>query len=301
MKKLSLLLPVVAGSMFGAAGIFVRGLRSFGIHNVSILFLRSVIASVVLFLFLLIYNKNLLKIAKKDIPIFFGTGILGMSGVTLFYNEAVSRLSLSLTAVLTSLSPVFVIILAFILFGEKITKRKLLSMAAAIIGCVLSSGLLEQQSGINFSVSGIAFGVVSALFYALYSIFSREATDKGYHTYTIIFYSVLFITIALSPFAQYGKIHEFILLSPLKNSAFLFANSMFTSILPYVFITVSLMYAEAGKVSILASGAEPVAAVIFGIIIYSEIPSILMLLGLIITISALTMLCLEPKKHRSKF
>ena len=113
MKKLSLLLPVVAGSMFGAAGIFVRGLRSFGIHNVSILFLRSVIASVVLFLFLLIYNKNLLKIAKKDIPIFFGTGILGMSGVTLFYNEAVSRLSLSLTAVLTSLSPVFVIILAF--------------------------------------------------------------------------------------------------------------------------------------------------------------------------------------------
>ena len=72
---------------------------------------------------------------------------------------------------------------------------------------------------------------------------------------------------------------------------------MFTSILPYVFITVSLMYAEAGKVSILASGAEPVAAVIFGIIIYSEIPSILMLLGLIITISALTILCLEPKEN----
>ncbi len=298
MKKISLLLPVIAGSMFGAAGIFVRGLRSFGISNVSILFLRSVIASVVLFLFLLIYNKNLLKIAKKDIPIFFGTGILGMSGVTLFYNEAVSRLSLSLTAVLTSLSPVFVIIFAFLLFGEKITQRKLLSMFAAIIGCTFSSGLLEQQNGINFSLSGIAFGVASALFYALYSIFSKKATDKGYHTYTIIFYSVLFITIALSPFAQYGKIHEFILISPLKNSAFLFANSLCTSILPYVFITVSLMYAEAGKVSILASGAEPVAAVIFGIMIYSEIPSALMLLGLIITISALTMLCLEPKKKK---
>ena len=39
------------------------------------------------------------------------------------------------------------------------------------------------------------------------------------------------------------------------------------------------------------------AAVIFGIIIYSEIPSILMLLGLIITISALAMLCLEPKEN----
>ena len=66
MKKIGLLLPVIAGSMFGAAGIFVRGLRSFGISNVSILFLRSVIASSLLFLFLFIYNKNLLKIDKKN-------------------------------------------------------------------------------------------------------------------------------------------------------------------------------------------------------------------------------------------
>ena len=42
--------------------------------------------------------------------------------------------------------------------------------------------------------------------------------------------------------------------------------------------------------SILLSGAEPFAALIFGLIIYGEIPTALMFLGFILTVTAMMLL-----------
>lgn len=163
------------------------------------------------------------------------------------------------------------------------------------MGCVLTSGLLEQQSGIRVSIIGIIFGIAAAFFYALYSIFSRVATDKNYHTYTVIFYSVLMASIALLPFADFPAIGSFVAAQPVANIGFILLHSLFTSVLPYILITLALLHAEAGKVSILASGGEPIAAAIFGIIFYSEVPSVLMTIGLVVVIAALTLLCYEKK------
>jgi drug/metabolite transporter (DMT)-like permease len=111
----------------------------------------------------------------------------------------------------------------------------------------------------------------------------------------VIFYSVLLITIVLLPFADYSKINSFMADSPAPNIIFLIFHALCTSVLPYIFLTLALLYAETGKVSILASGGEPIAAVVFGIIFYSEIPTLLMLIGLAITIAALAFLCMKSK------
>ena len=59
-------------------------------------------------------------------------------------------------------------------------------------------------------------------------------------------------------------------------SGFLLLHSLLTSVLPYICFTVALNYVEAGKVAILASG-EPIAAMLFGIFFYQEIPTICLL------------------------
>ena len=297
MKRFVLLLPIAAGILFGSSGVFVRTLSEFGMNNPTVLFSRTSFAALCLLIFLLIHDRSRLRLKAKDIPLFLGTGILGMLGLNLCYNEAINTLSLSLAAVLLSTAPVFVIILAAIFFKEPITKKKVLCILLAILGCVLASGLLEQLGGVTVSLAGIGFGVCAAIFYALYSIFSRKATDAGYHTYTVIFYSVLLITIVLLPFADMKTVGVFMAAAPVKNTALLFAHALCTSVLPYIFITLALLHAEAGKVSILASGGEPIAAVIFGLIFYAEIPSVLMLIGLVITICALTLLCIDPKRR----
>lgn len=296
MKKIILLLPVLSGIMFGASGVFVRRLNAYGIDNFTVLFLRVAFAMLAMLIGILIYDRTLFKIKFKDIPLFIGTGLLGMFGLNLCYNEALNRLTLSLAAVLLSTAPIFVMFFAAIIFKERVTRKKIACMLLAIVGCTLASGLLEQKSGLEISATGMLFGIAAALFYALYSIFSRKASDKGYQTYTIIFYSILLITVVLLPFADYGKIGGFIWDNPAPNIIFLIFHALFTSVLPYVFLTLALLYAEAGKVSILASGGEPIAAVVFGIIFYSEIPTVLMLIGLIITIAALAFLCMKPRQ-----
>lgn len=296
MNRLALTIPIIAGILFGSVGIFVRILSDFGFPNATIFFLRVSIAAILILVFLLIHNKNLLKIKGKDIPIFIGTGILGMMALNLCYNNAIGELTLSLSAVLLSTAPIFVMFMAAILFKEKVTKRKIICMFLAIGGCVLASGVLEQSAECAFSIRGLTFGVMAAFFYGVYSIFSRLATDRGYNSYTVIFYSVLFAAIVLAPFVDFNMIGEYVGQAPVGNLVFLCVHSLCTSILPYIFITLALIYVEAGKVSILASGAEPASAAVFGIMLFGEFPTLLIVLGIIITVTALILLCREPEK-----
>ena len=285
----------MSGILFGSAGVFVRTFTEFGMSNPTLIFLRTSIASIFLFILILCTDKSRLKVKPRDFPLFIGTGLIGMLGLNLCYNQSVTMLSLSLAAVLLSTAPIFVLIIASFLFKEKITKKKVIGAALAIIGCLLSTGVLEDVGTTSLSGFGIFLGCLSAVFYALYSIISRLASDKGYHTYTIIFYSVLLIAIAMTPFVQYDVAADYVTVAPVWHTIVLLFHSLCTSVLPYVFLTYALMHAEAGTVSILASGGEPVSAAVFGVIVYSEIPSLLMLLGLAIVIYALVLLCQTPK------
>lgn len=290
MKNIALLLPVIAGAMFGGGGVFVRTLADYGMDNATILFSRVFFGTILMGLFLLFYNKELLKIKLRDLPVFFGTGVLGMMALNLCYNKSIEDLTLSLASVLLCTAPVFVVIFAAILFKEKITKKKIFCIGLAIVGCIFASGLLESQAG-PVSTIGVIFGILTAVFYSFYTIFSRMATDRSYNTYTVIFYSVLLNTIFVLPLSDLNIWAQFITDAPLFNIGYSCIYAMCTSILPYIFITLALLYAEAGMVSILASGAEPVAAVIFGLLFYAEIPTLLMLIGIAVTVFALTILC----------
>ena len=297
MKQMVLLLPVAAGIMFGSVGVFVRILTTHGMDNATIVFLRAVFAALAMCCVVLVCDASLLKIRIKDVVQFLGTGILGMMGLNLCYNVAINELTLSLAAVLLSTAPFFVIFLAALLFHEKITPKKIFCLCLAVAGCVLTSGLLERRTGLRISSSGVFFGLLCAWFYALYGICSRMATDRHYHTYTIIFYSVAFTALVLLPWADTAKIGEFVSGNAVPHLFFLLLHALVTSVLPYMFITWALLYAEAGQVSILASGGEPTGALCFGVMLFSEIPTASMLLGLVITIGALTFVCWNTQKN----
>ena len=119
---------------------------------------------------------------------------------------------------------------------------------------------------------------------------SKKAIENEYHTYTILFYSIIFISIALMPFTNINQISSFVSIDPLLTAIFLLIHSTCSFALPYIFSTLSLNYMDSGVSSIFLSGAEPLAALIFGLIIYSEIPTIPMFCGFILTIIAMTML-----------
>ena len=83
-----------------------------------------------------------------------------------FYTIVNSRASIAVVLLYTS--PVFVMILARIFFGEKITRYKLAALVLTIAGCVLVTGVLGE--GYMPPAIAILTGVLTGLAYALNNI-----------------------------------------------------------------------------------------------------------------------------------
>jgi drug/metabolite transporter (DMT)-like permease len=288
MKKIYLILPILAGILFGSSGIFVRTLTQNGIDSTTLLFLRFSIAIIPILIAILATDRGLFKISLKDIPLFLVCSAC-IVGLNLCYNESMNTVPLSLAAVLLSLAPIYVLIIAYFLFGEKITSKKVICMILAISGCILMTGILESDMG-NIPLFGIASGIGAGLFWAVYLMASKKSIENGNHTFTILFYSIIFISIALIPFTDFGDISNFISINPLLTVIFLILHSTFSFAMPYILSTVSLNHMDSGTSSILLSGAEPFAALLFGFLIYSEIPTVMMFCGFILAVAAMTML-----------
>lgn len=288
-------MPIISGICFGSAGIFVRELSE-NMNSTSIISSRILIAILLLGLWIAVRYPMNFRIKLKDSWIFVGAGVLGTLGLNLCYNFSINELSLSLAAVLIALAPIFVMVFAFFMFHEAITAKKVISIILALVGCVLTSGILENNASMHWSWIGILVGSASAGFYALYSIFSKVGMKKSYPALTITFYSMLAIVVVLLPFTQWDNIEHYIAANPLRNTLFMVMHSLCTAVCPYAFYTVALDHMEAGKASILCS-CEPVAAMVFGLFFFEEIPTVLSVTGLMIVLLALAMLVLSDKSQ----
>ena len=295
MERIYNIMPIISGICFGSAGIFVRELSE-NMNSTSIISSRILIAILLLGLWIAVRYPMNFRIKLKDSWIFVGAGVLGTLGLNLCYNFSINELSLSLAAVLIALAPIFVMVFAFFMFHEAITAKKVISIILALIGCVLTSGILENNVSMHWSWIGILVGSASAGFYALYSIFSKVGMKKSYPALTITFYSMLAIAVVLLPFTQWDNMAHYIAANPLRNTLFMVMHSLCTAVCPYAFYTVALDHMEAGKASILCS-CEPVAAMVFGLFFFEEIPTVLSVTGLMIVLLALAMLVLSDKSQ----
>lgn len=295
-KKLAALVPILSGVMWGMTGVFVRNLTAYGMDTYTVLGTRIIPGAFMLTIGILIYDSSLLKIKLKDFWIFAVASIVGTLGLNLCYNISIGSLTLSLAAVLLGMAPVFVLIFAAIFFREKITLKKTICMLAAIFGCVLVSGIFETSAEVQWSVPGIIIGILSALCYAMYSVMSKLAMERGYHALTITCYCLVINAVITAFLSDLNKIGGFVSEEPVKRIGFIILYAICVSVLPYVLYTLSFSLMDAGKASILASG-EPVAAMVFGLIFFSEILTILMILGMVTAVSAMVVLGL-PEKER---
>lgn len=283
MKKIAPFLVLLAGILWGMIGIFVRKLNQYGFASMDIVALRAVTTTLLLGIYLLIYDKEKLHIHMKDIWCFIGTGILSIVFFNYCYFKAITLASLSVAAILLYTAPAIVMILSAILFHEKITKLRLLSLILTFAGCVLVTGLASGTAELN--PQGILAGLGAGLGYALYSIFSRYALDRGYQSITISFYTFLFAMLGTIPFAGYSEIVS-ICRQDMKIIGFCLLFGLVSTVLPYLAYTRGLQDLENSKASIIAS-IEPVTATLLGVIVYREHLSVAELIGVILVLGAI--------------
>lgn len=290
-----LLLPILSGIMWGAAGVFVRTLSDYGMDSATIVFSRVSLATLMMLALILVADRRWLRFERQDLWLFIACAV-AMLALNAFYTVSVDAVTLSLAAVLLSLSPVFMLAMAAVLFNERVTARKVVCMFASIVGCVLVSGLVE--GGSSLSVSGVTAGLAAAFFYALYGILSKRSAAKGYSTYTTLFYCLLISTLILIPFSDIGAVTGFAS-EGAWEFGYMVLHAAVASFLPYILYTTSMARMEGGTASILAAAGEPTAAAVFGAMIYTEIPSPLMLLGMVLAIGSMALMCMPSRAERT--
>lgn len=295
MKPVLLLLPILSGVMWGAAGVFVRTLSDYGMDSTTIVFSRVSLATLMMLALILMADRRWLRFERQDLWLFIACAV-AMLALNAFYTVSVDAVTLSLAAVLLSLSPVFMLAMAAVLFNERVTARKVVCMFASIVGCVLVSGLVE--GGSSLSVSGVTAGLAAAFFYALYGILSKRSAAKGYSTYTTLFYCLLISTLILLPFSDIGAVTRFAS-EGTWEVGYIVLHAAVASFLPYILYTTSMARMEGGTASILAAAGEPTAAAVFGAMIYTEIPSPLMLLGMVLAIGSMALMCMPSRAERT--
>lgn len=295
---------ILAGMLWGCMGLFVRFLNSTGLTSMEICVIRAVFTTVIMFIFLLIYNPSLLKIKAKDFGCFIHTGLFSILFFNWCYFTSIEETQLSFAVIMLYTAPIFVMILSAILFKEKITLKKVIALIVAFTGCVFVS-ISGKSSVTGISFRGILFGLGSGLGYALYSIFSRYALKKGYKPYTIIFWTFFVCSIfglniidiqrvagilaGKAVVAQTASVAKTALTSGAGLFLFCILYSITVTVLPYILYTQGLVFVENSKASVMAF-SEPLTATLLGIFVYSEIPNFLTVCGIFLIFSALFIL-----------
>lgn len=282
---------IAAAALWGSIGVFYQLLTAAGLDSMQAVVVRVALSALLYTGYLLLTDRQALNIAPRDCIYFIGTGICSLVLFNLCYFSAITRSSMAVAAVLLYTAPVFVTLLSAALFGERLTRIKLLSLALTLCGCLLVTGVLGSG---GVSLSAILFGLGSGLGYALYSIFGTIALRK-YSSKTVTVYSFLFASVGALPFAKPA-----LLLSALSTPGGAVGGvciAVVCCILPYLLYTSGLRRVEPGRASVMAA-LEPVVAAVLGICIYREPAGTGKLCGIALVIAAICLLSLTDRCER---
>ncbi len=284
MKKIrSIIYILLSGMLWGCMGLFVRVLNKQGIASMDIVFLRAIVTAVAMVIYLFIFHRKMLKIHWKDFWCFLGTGIASITFFNFCYFKAIMMTSLSVAAVLLYTAPAIVMILSYILFREAFTVRKVIAIVMTFFGCMLVTGMLGQQQAIT--TTGLLYGLGAGLGYAFYSIFSRYALEKGYHSLTITCYTFIVTTVVSVFFTNVSKVSMVVFSSPLYVMLTV-ALGLICTVAPYLLYTLGLQEVDNSHAAIIAS-IEPVTATVLGFVVFGEDITVVKMMGMILVLGGM--------------
>lgn len=164
-----LLLATVASVAYGLVAIFAKLAYEAGATTGQTLTWRFISATALLILVLGIRGTRL-TVTGGQLVRLFGLGAVGYFGQALTYFLALRFMPASLTALLLSLTPIVVAVMAWVIWRDPWTSAKLGALGLSITGGVLIIG--SPASALDWR--GVALAACCALLYATYLLIGNH-------------------------------------------------------------------------------------------------------------------------------
>ena len=276
-------LAAISAATYGMNPLFALPLYEGGMDLYSVLFFRYLFAIPLLAVMLKMRRRDF-SIEKADtLPLIILGILFAMSSITLF--SSYNHMDAGIASTILFVYPIMVALIMFIFFKEKISKKTMACIAVALFGIVL---LCNSGEGAVVSTKGVLFVFASALSYSIYIVMVNKSRIKKMATIKLTMYV---LTVGWFIFAAKALISGK-LYTPSPEQWYLWLNlialTIFPTIISLICTTEAIQCIGSTPTAILGV-LEPVTAVFFGVVIFGEVMTPRIMIGLILVIVSVTL------------
>ena len=247
-------LVIFASAFWATGGIFItRIIEGSNLTPINLAFWRDLSTYTILLISISILRPALLRVMKRDLPWLIGMGIISIGLFHVLWNTSVITNGMAIATVIQCNAPIFVTIIARLIWKESLTPLKIAAIFLSTLGTILIANV-EGFGGMKITLTGLLIGLASALAYGSVSLLGKKLSGN-YSPWTILTYAFGIGKLTLLPFQL---ISPSISLLPVAAS---FAKLIFiTPLSGYLLYFIGLQKLPASVASILSTSEVPFAA-----------------------------------------
>lgn len=291
-RLLAILAAIGAGTIYGINHTVAKGLMPVYIQPFGFILLRVTGAAILFWLISPLGPKE--KISTSDWPRLFGCAVLGMCINMLFFFKGLNLTTPINSSVITTITPIIVLVLAAILIKERITLLKTVGIITGLAGAL---GLILFSTDHVQNASNIPLGnfliLINATSYGLYLILVKPLTSK-YHPFTLMKWLFGMAVIINFPFTI-GEFTE-VEWASLPTEAILGMSFVVlgTTFLTYLLNVYALRQLSASTISAFVY-LQPLIAIIYAVSTGADSLSMLKIVAALLVFAGVYMVTRKPK------
>lgn len=280
--------------IFGTIGAFVRFIP---LPSEIVALARGVIGSIFLLLVVLIRGgkPDWPQIRKNALWLILSGTALGFNWILFF--EAQRFTSVAIGTLCYYMAPIFIIVVSPFLLKERLTAKKLICVALALIGMVFISGVIGGGIPSGSELKGIVFGLAAAVLYASIVLMNKQIKDISAYDKTILQLAISAVT--LVPYILLTTELATVDLSGSALPMLVLVGIIHTGLAYYLYF--GSMEHVAGQTAAVISYVDPAVAVLASIFVLGEPMKLIEALGAVLIIGAALMseITLSKRKRGS--
>lgn len=291
-KHTGFLAVIISGVIFGCMPLLAKIIYQNGGNAINLVFWRFFISIIPLYIVIKRNKKVSLKLTKREIKQIILLGTVGYSGTALLLFLSYNYITTGMATTLHFVYPIFVILGCALLYKEKITRTK----AISVILC--SFGILMLYDGNTpGSLLGIILAFASGITYAFYVMYIDKSGLKFVNPIKLTLYLSIVGSIIMFGFSM--ATGQFTMnLNPI-GWLFSIILSLATSLGATTLLSVGIKLIGAQSASILST-LEPITSVIIGVIVFGEKLGLRGILACLFIIVSVVIIAAFDKENQNK-
>jgi drug/metabolite transporter (DMT)-like permease len=287
------LFTALAALFWASSGTAAKFLFLSGITAYELVQMRTTLATCIVFFWLLLRNRSLLVIERRDLPYFVVLGV-GLAAVQFTYLFAISKIQVAAAILIQYQAPIFVALYTMFFLRVKLAAAVFAAMAGSLFGCYLVVGGYNLDL-LDMNRVGVLSALASAVTFAWYTV-RCEYGMKRYPPWTVVFYGLLFA--ALTWNILHLPLAAFLRPSGPAQWGCVLVVGFLGTVLAFICYNEGINRIGATRASITAT-LEPITAGFIAWLLLGETMEVWQILGAVLVIASIIGLQLGRSAERS--